>query len=131
MTEPVDISAGYEKQIRAAVAHYFRTYRNGSELEQAGQHKTPSAFPDHAVILNAELPGATHALTGATSCLATICQWDTSANTYKETDQQIRVWNHAESTDHAADTFGVARNINGHYWFFGDCEPMASREVPE
>jgi hypothetical protein len=82
---------------------------------------------DYAVILDADLPAASHALTGATSCLATVCEWDSTDEEYAETAKQITVWNHAEATAHVEDTFGIARWIDGHWHFFGDCEPMAAR----
>lgn len=82
---------------------------------------------EYVVILDASLAVATNSKTGATSCLATICVWDVSASDYVETARQITVWNHSESTSHAVDTFGVAREIDGHYLFFGDCNAMASR----
>jgi len=79
------------------------------------------------VILDAALPAASHALTGATSCLATVCDWNSTTSQYVESVKQITVWNHAESTSHAEDTFGYARVIDGHYHFFGDCNAMGAR----
>lgn len=86
-----------------------------------------NGYQEHAVILDADLAAATHALTGASSCLATVCEWDSGTNDYIETARQITVWNHAEATSHVTDTFGLARWIDGHWHFFGDCDPMASR----
>lgn len=80
-----------------------------------------------AVILDDDLNAATHSLTGATSCLATVCRWSNVDQEYAETTHQETVWNHAESTNHVADTFGYARWIDGHWHFFGDCHAMASR----
>lgn len=79
------------------------------------------------VILDEDLAAATHALTGASSCLATVCEWSTADEEYTETAKQITVWNHAEATSHVADTFGYARWIDNHWHFFGDCAAMASR----
>ena len=81
---------------------------------------------EYAVILDDALAVATNSKTGATSCLATVCVWDASINDYVETATQKTVWNHSESTEYAIDTFGSARTIDGHLWFFGDCAPMAS-----
>ena len=81
----------------------------------------------YAVILDATLAAASNSKTGATSGLATVCDWDTSANDYVESSKQITVWNHSESTSHAVDTFGYARWQDNHWHFFGDCDPMASR----
>lgn len=84
---------------------------------------------DRVVILDASLAFATNSKTGATSCLATVCYWSVAGNAFSESNpvQQITVWNHSEVTAHAVDTFGIARWISGHWMFFGDCEPMASR----
>jgi hypothetical protein len=89
--------------------------------------KFDSGYKEHAVILDADLPAASHALTGATSCFATVCEWNSADEEYAETAKQITVWNHAEATAHVEDTFGIARWIDGHWHFFGDCEPMAAR----
>ena len=128
--DAVDISRGFARQMQAVVKQQMRTGRDLPELAQVSEGKKPSAFPDHAVILDAALPAATHALAGAASCLATVCQWNTTTGVYKETDLQVRVWNHSESTSHEIDTFGMAKYQNGHYWVLGDCEPMAVRAVP-
>ena len=81
----------------------------------------------YVVILDAALAAATNSKTGATSGLATVCDWDTSTSDYVESSKQITVWNHSESTAHAEDTFGYARWIDNHWHFFGDCDPMAAR----
>ncbi len=83
--------------------------------------------PDRCVILDAALAAASNSKTGATSCLATVCEWSVEDEEYTETETQLTVWNHSESTDHAINTFGLARQIDGHLWFFGDCDAMASR----
>jgi len=79
------------------------------------------------VILNADLNAATHSLTGATSCSATVCSWSTVTNTGAERTRTETVWNHSEKTNFETDTFGVARWIEGHWVFFGDCGPMTAR----
>ena len=95
------------------------------------QRLLSSRFPERCVILNSALPAATNSKTGATSGMATICRWSMENEEYTETEQQIKVWNHSEATGHAVDTFGTARFINGHYWFFGDCDAMVARNPPE
>lgn len=81
-----------------------------------------------AVVLDEALDVATHAMTGATSALATICVWSTEDQQYTETDQQETVWNHSESDSYEVDTFGFMIEVDsGHWWFMGDCGPMASR----
>ena len=87
----------------------------------------PGIKNDYAVILDAALSVATNSKTGATSCLATICVWDSPTEQYTETTRQITVWNHSESTGYAINTFGDAKKIDGHFWFFGDCAAMAAR----
>ena len=85
---------------------------------------------EYLVILDATLAVASNSKTGATSCLATVCELDESTDNLIETSEQITVWNHSETTSHAEDTFGVARNIGKkkrHFVFFGDCAAMASR----
>ena len=94
----------------------------------AAMQKLGSRFPRRAVILDAALPAATHSLTGATKCQATVCRWSVEDEEYIETDETIEVWNHSETIDHAIDTFGAADFQDGHYWFWGDCEAMANRE---
>jgi hypothetical protein len=95
-------------------------------MSRPGSHEATS---DLCVILDDSLAVATDAKTGATSGDATVCEWDVDAEEYTESDpvRQITVYNHSESTAHDADTFGVARWIDGHWWFFGDCDAMASR----
>lgn len=83
--------------------------------------------PDLCVILNAALPAASSSKTGATHCLAAICEWDFEEEKYIETGETETVWNHSETVDHGIDTFGEARFKDGHYWFFGDCDAMADR----
>ena len=121
------IGPEYDGQIRQTILAVRNLGRTSSEMDLSAQQKATSRFPDHAVILDAALAVATHALTGATSALATVCKWDTTAEEYTETDLQITVWNHSESAAHAINTFGIARHIDGHWHFFGDCDPMAAR----
>lgn len=89
--------------------------------------RTRGYTPPIAVILDAALGVATHALTGATSCLATKCEWSETDTEYIETANQETVYNHSESQSFAADTFGFAFKVHGHWVFFGDCAPMGAR----
>jgi hypothetical protein len=50
-------------------------------------------------------------------------------NKYEESPEQVTVWNHSETASHAINTFGWAKHLDGHYWFFGDCEAMNDREA--
>jgi len=128
-SDVVNISQGFNRQLVGVVRRDLRRGRRSrdAELDLQTPGNKPSRFKDHAVILDDDLPAATHSLTGATSCLATMCLWSKTENEYSETSKQITVWNHSESTAHVLDTFGIARWINGHWHFFGDCEPMAAR----
>lgn len=82
----------------------------------------------YAVVLDEALAAAGDSMRSPTSGLATVLEWSTTDEEYTESELQIEAWNHSESTDHAIDTFGVAEWIDGHYWFFGDCDAMANRE---
>lgn len=127
----VVMSPEFNKQVIEAVRRDIRTRgvkTVDTEYGQGNQRLTPSRFPERAVILDAALPAATNSKTGASSGLATIQRWSVTDEEYVETESQLTVWNHSESTSHAVDTFGTCRFIDGHYWFFGDCEAMASRE---
>jgi hypothetical protein len=120
------IGPEYDAQIRDVIRSDRQRKLASKEKVDAIPRKKPSAFSEHAVILDDDLPAAMHALTGASSCLATICRWSMTDEQYTE-GQQITVWNHSEATSHVANTFGYARFIDGHYHFFGDCHPMNAR----
>lgn len=94
---------------------------------QQRQVATDDTYNECVVILNADLAAASHSLTGATNCLATVCKWMTEDEEYVETDVEITVWNHSEHANHVVDTFGYARVIDGHWHFFGDCHAMGDR----
>jgi hypothetical protein len=96
--------------------------QNGPQQRGRWQKKGTSG---RAVILDAALPAASNAKTGATFALATVLEWDGAA--YTETDEQETVWNHSESTSYGVNTFGKAEQIDGHFWFFGDCAAMVAR----
>lgn len=128
MTEVVDISAEYELQIRDTVRQDIRGRRRSVDGRPTSARIQPSLFPEYTVILDAALPKASNSLTGGTHCMATVCRWSMTQRKYVETEKQIEVWNHSEFTEHAVDTFGTARLKDGHYWFFGDCDAMNSRE---
>jgi len=116
------LSAARLNELADAIARLMRT------KQSSHGHAFGVVQPlEQAVILDAALAVASHSLTGATSCLATVCRWDMVLGRYLETTQEITVWNHSEDTAHLIDTFGVARFIDGHWHFFGDCKPMAAR----
>jgi hypothetical protein len=111
------------KQINDAIRKVGGTIQNPTPAPRARWHKRSSS--SRAVILDAALPAASNAKTGATFALATVLEWD-GAN-YTETDEQETVWNHSESTSYGINTFGKIEEIDGHFWFFGDCRAMAPR----
>jgi hypothetical protein len=112
---------GFNKDDAEALLNRIETGETGY------REATPRQAKPRAFILDEALDVATHSLTGATSCLATRCEWSTEDEEYTETDEQETVWNHSESDSYEADTFGFAIRIDGHWWFMGDCGPMASR----
>ncbi len=117
------------EQARALWQDYLRRMQQGPTTGGKGPRPTGTQ-PPIAVILDAALDVATHALTGATSCLATRCDYSVEDQEYTEASgdvEQVTVWNHSESDSYEADTFGKAEWIDGHWWFMGDCGPMASR----
>lgn len=121
------ISPEYDRQIRQAIIDIRSLMRASIEMEQSAHQRTASRFTEKAVVLDAGLAVATSSQTGATSALATIQRWSVDDEEYVETDQQITVWNHSESTAYVTDTFGFAQFIQGHWCFFGDCAAMTGR----
>lgn len=123
----MDVIAALTPEQARALWHDLLSRRQQPSATVSNNEFAP--MRDRVVILDAALEFATNSKTGATSCLATVCYWSVSGNTFSESVpvQQITVWNHSETTAHAVNTFGIARWISGHWMFFGDCEPMASR----
>ncbi len=121
------VSPEYDAQIRETIIAVRRNRRISKEADLSPQTKTASRFSEKVVILDADLPAASHSLTGATNCLATVCKWSVDNEEYTETSLQLTVWNHSEHANHTVDTFGYIRHIDGHWHFFGDCHPMGAR----
>jgi hypothetical protein len=118
------------EQARLIWQDYLRRMQTGSGSTGGKGPRPTGTQPPIAVILDAALDVATHSLTGATHCLATRCDWSVEDEEYTEAASgvdKITVWNHSESDSYEADTFGQAVWIDGHWWFLGDCGPMASR----
>jgi len=109
----------------------WQDYQQRKGLPVSGQTSRGSRplpyQPPIAVVLDATLAVAVNSKTGATSALATRCIWSSEQNEYSELQIQITVWNHSESDHYDAGTFGFASWIDGHWWFIGDCAPMAAR----
>lgn len=114
-------------EIRETILAVRGKRRVSHESVDDPQRRQPSAFTDHAVILDAALAAATNAKTGATSALATVCKWSMTDEEYVETTLQLTVWNHSESKSYEINTIGIAKFLDGHWWFLGDCAGMASR----
>lgn len=133
------ITAAYDRQIRESVKDHIHRHSN-RPAEPATNASLKSRRP-FACVLNETLSPASDAFHPSYAVASrlrwTVEQIDTDNGTvsvgrYTEepdtADQStVHVWNHSESSEHAVDTFGVARFIDGHWWFFGDCEPMADR----
>lgn len=121
-----DIGTFTPEQARALWQWYQRSGGTPSPMPRTGPRPLGHQ-EDMAVILDEALAAASDSKTGATSGLATVCVWDVELEDFVETTEQVTVWNHSESTSHDADTFGIARWIASHLWFFGDCAAMAAR----
>ncbi len=121
------VSPEYDTQIRETIRAVRGNRRVSKEGDLSAPQKRASRFSEKVVILDEDLPAASHSLTGATSGLATVCKWSVADGQYTETSMQLTVWNHAENANHVTDTFGYIRFIDGHWHFFGDCHPMGAR----
>lgn len=82
----------------------------------------------YAVILDAELAAST--FLAPTSGLATVCRWSVADDEYTQTTQRLTVYNHSTANAAAVDTPGVAIWIDGHWWFFADCDAITGRPTP-
>ena len=141
----VDEQGRVNRVVRAMPPGQVNMQSSGAGDRVDDREPTP---PDLVCILNDTLGPATHAKVGV-SVEASVCNLDNNRNEpayveYRddsldpsgefEDDEHLvpgRVWCHSETTTYPAGTFGVARWIGGRYWFFGDCEPMLTRQVPE
>jgi hypothetical protein len=91
------------------------------------------------VILDEDIDSAGNSREGENG-RATVQWWNPDNNRFEPLEDttgretpyaiDVEVWNHSESTDHLEDTFGEAKFKHDHFWFFGDCDPMAVRPVP-
>ncbi len=117
------------REFAERAAAVIRRVENGALPNQGDVPKRRIKSRDKiAVVLDEALDAATNAMSEATSALATICIWSEKDEEYTETDQQETVWNHSETDSYEVDTFGFMIEIeSGHWWFMGDCGPMADR----
>lgn len=115
------------EQARALWQDYQRRRGMPTDSNTSRGPRPMGTQPPITVILDAALDVATDSKTGATSCLATRLAYSVVDEEYSETTDQITVWNHSESDSYEVDTFGKAEWIDGHWWFLGDCAPMAAR----
>ena len=131
------LSERFEQQLIDGLRWIRRADRTFAELRRILKLKEASRFPDRAVVLDEDLPRADHSF-APTSARATLLRWDIDRKQYREfpTDPgdpnkyKVTVYNHSEHADYAADTFGLISPADGHWWFQGDCGPMADREPP-
>jgi hypothetical protein len=117
------------EQTRALWHDYLRRQQTPM-LNNGSQVRVTDYQAPIAVIIDEALDAASDSKTGATSGLATRCNWNAEDEEYVEADSdvdQVTVWNHSESDSYDADTFGFAHWIDGHWVFLGDCAAMASR----
>ena len=122
------------EQVHEVIRIILKEERRSTEFQGTQRGRIPSRFPIHAVILDEALDAVDflEEPTGSTDLAepnATICELDTPTGKYRQTERRLAVVNRS-STDHDEDTPGAAIPINGHYWFFGDCEAMADRPTP-
>ena len=121
------LSDGLYNQIADTVRRVRRLDRTLSEANRNAKRAATSSFPIRAVILDEALTGGS--FLAPSSGLATVCRWSVEDAEYTQTELQITVYNHS-SEEPEADTPGAAIFIDGHYWFFADCEPLSSRPTP-
>ena len=121
------LSDGLYQQIGQTVRRVRRLDRTLSEANTSNARGASSSFPIRAVILDEALTGGS--FLAPSSGLATVCRWSVEDGEYTQTELQITVYNHS-SEEPEADTPGAAILIDGHHWFFADCEPLASRPTP-
>ena len=120
----MQISPEFGQQLQRTVIAVRGGKRRSREMVEPYPLRSASAFPELAVILDASLAAVTNPKIHS-SALATICRWSVADEEYTETDQQIKVWNHS-FTAYSTNTFGMAKVIDGHHWFFGDCAAMSA-----
>lgn len=128
MTQAVHVTPEFVRDTQDAVRMQRKQVRDRKVVVGQPPANRATRFRDRAVILDEELSAATNSKTGPKSGKATRLRWSPADRKYIEVfGEQIEVWNHSESNTHEKDTFGVARWIDGHWWFFGDCDAMAER----
>lgn len=122
------------QQIYETIRHYLRTHRTGEDFAADSKSRKPSALKTIAVILDEDLDGVDFLSEPSGSVdptlkNATVCQWSFEKNRYVQTEQRLHVANHS-AEEKLTDTPGAAIPIDGHYWFFGDCDPLEDRPEP-
>lgn len=122
------ISDALYSQIASTIREVRHMKRKGFAPHLPGMQGASSTFLTRAVILDEALTGGS--FLAPSKGLATVCRWSTAADTYEQTELQIMVYNHSSSEDLEIDTPGAAIFIDGHYWLFADCEPLAARATP-
>jgi len=124
MTNPITFGPRAVKQIASTVGRVNGTLRNPAPAPRGRWQRGGSS--KRAVVLDEPLPPATHSMTSPSSAIATVLEWDDDK--YVETDEEVEVFNHSESTGYKKDTFGWSEVIDGHECFGGDCAEMRNRD---
>jgi len=129
------ISEELLSQIQSLIKDSIQASRRTEDDQPEQNKRFTSRFPTHAVILDTGLAAASSFLSSPTGSIdpnepnATICEVDSATGEYTQTDRRLAVANHSTES-HALNTPGAAISINGHYWFFGDCNIVTSRPTP-
>lgn len=122
----------------AAIEQLKRDHRKLQQLtaglSSPQRKRIPGGLRHYAVILDDAMSGSDFLAVPAGSTdpgspNATVCKWDTGLGKYVQTTQRLAVSNFS-GVEHVADTPGVAIAVDGNYWFFGACDPLASRPTP-
>ncbi len=121
-------------QIEDLIRLELKIGRRSTESIETAPGVRVGGFKPTAVILDATLAAADFLAVPGGSVdpaepNATVCLWSAADGKYTQTERRLAVSNHSSSA-HAIDTAGAALWIDGHYWFFGDCDPLSSRPTP-
>jgi hypothetical protein len=107
------------EQARALWQDYLRRMQQGATTGGKGPRPTGTQ-PSIAVVLDEALDAATNELIGATSVLATRCDWSVTLARYvKAADDvaKVRVWNHMTAISYESEEFGYGVWQDGHWHF--------------
>ena len=125
-----ELGAFTPAQAQALWQDYLSRKQLPAHQTQHYPHRRPVYNTDtkYAVILDVTLAASTWFV--PTSGLATVCRWSVDDEEYTQTTQRLTVYNHSTTNVAAVDTPGAAIWIDGHWWFFADCDAISSRPTP-